>query len=231
MQNLYSMYRYYLLLLLALFLATGCRTMKLRDLDTSLRSDRRLPALEPEWKPAGLESLHFSEWDTLASIHDRHPYGTVGYAPPYYPLVPSLGGQDARMLFEREVTRSLTDPYTPKVGYITCRVPNAIARPRHVGLTYLSLGLLGLPALLGVPMGNYQTELLLEVQVLDKNRNLVAQYSATGRSRIPVAFYWGYRTDDAKRLANIRAFKAALAAIHQQLQSDYDRINTRLANP
>jgi hypothetical protein len=136
--------------------------------------------------------------------------------------------QDAITLYERETKSSITDPLGQPYGYIHYKVPVSYIRPRGTGLVVLSSFMLMIPNVLGMPFGAYETNLEVEVEILNANREIIGRYQATGKGKALVAIWWGYTSADAERVSNIEAIKMAMQDIKKQILADHAQLYTRL---
>ena len=82
--------------------------------------------------------------------------------------------------------------------------------------------------LFGMPMSKIQSNLELQMEILDANNQVVAQYSAPGSGKATMAMYYGYTSFDAIRKANLLALQEAMRSIRQQMEPDLAKINADL---
>lgn len=84
--------------------------------------------------------------------------------------------------------------------------------------------------LFGMPMSKVQSNLELQMEILDANQNVIAQYRAPGSGKATVAMYYGYNGYDANRKANLLALQEAMRGIRQQMEPDLQKISADLQN-
>lgn len=209
-------------LILISILLTACRSIPFEEFRSEVRNPQLLPALHIAIDSLSLETFYWHDQTTYDYIDDE--WHTQLYK---YPYVRDIRVQDAIMLFERDVKDNLTNPRGNKYGYITCKIVTGECRYSAVN-ALLSLATLFIPNLFGLPFNNHMTHLEIEVEVYDTRENLVARYDATGYSKVPIALWRGYRTSDAYRLSNMKAFKLALEDIKKKIAQDFEEINQKL---
>lgn len=209
-------------LILISILLTACRSIPFEEFRSEVRNPQLLPALHIAIDSLSLETFYWHDQTTYDYLDDE--WYTQLYK---YPYVRDIRVQDAIMLFERDVKDNLTNPRGNKYGYITCKIVTGECRYSAVN-ALLSLATLFIPNLFGLPFNNHMTHLEIEVEVYDTRENLVARYDATGYSKVPIALWRGYRTSDAYRLSNMKAFKLALEDIKKKIAQDFDEINQKL---
>lgn len=209
-------------LILISILLTACRSIPFEEFRSEVRNPQLLPALHIAIDSLSLKTFYWHDQTTYDYLDDE--WNTQLYK---YPYVRDIRVQDAIMLFERDVKDNLTNPRGNKYGYITCKIVTGECRYSAVN-ALLSLATLFIPNLFGLPFNNHMTHLEIEVEVYDTRENLVARYDATGYSKVPIALWRGYRTSDAYRLSNIKAFKLALEDIKKKIAQDFDEINQKL---
>lgn len=87
---------------------------------------------------------------------------------------------------------------------------------------------LGTANLFGMPANRIEANVELQMEILDLNKNVVAQYRAPGSGKATVAMYHGYAGFDAKRKANLLALQQAMRGIRQKMEADLPKINAAL---
>jgi hypothetical protein len=166
---------------------------------------------------------------TVRALSDRLP--SLEIAVDNGPLSDSDGAypEDAQQLFEREVRMNLSDPEdTARFGYARLRITEARTVRRGKVLQGLQMMTFMTPALLGVPLEWYETELTAAVQIISARGDTLASYAGMGKSRVRVALYHGYPQTQAHRLADLEALRLALARIKPQLDLDGQRLRAQL---
>lgn len=135
---------------------------------------------------------------------------------------------DEMKLFTEEVETNLIDPYGDKYGYIALKTHVLDSKDGALGLGLLSAYTLTIPNLFGMPFGIYGYTIDVEMRVMDRENRLVAKYSATGKSRVRVAYFNGYSGKDAERKAYPDAINDAFDQIRPKIQADAERVNEKL---
>jgi hypothetical protein len=146
--------------------------------------------------------------------------------------------EDAVTLYERDVERNICNFDTEKVGYIVCEIPVKISQNKGQFLYYVPhLVTLGISSLLGIPNFIFQTEIEIQVEIFDNDKNRIARYSGYGKGRVASALYWGYRVpfevfrtgeESGVRKANIDAFKMAMNEVKEKIDTDHDMLMKKL---
>jgi hypothetical protein len=212
-----------LLLLFVIALASGCRTIRLSEFRPALANARLLPAMETTIDVASLESAYWGNSNVVASnTYDPDANSQV------LTLHRDVRIQDAITLYERETKENITNPLGPVYGFIHYKIPVSYIRHRGTGLFVLSSFMLMLPNVLGLPFGDYETNLEVEVEILNANRQLIGRYTGASQGRAPVAMWWGYTSSDAQRMSNVKAIKLAMNDIKKQIDKDHEHLHTEL---
>ncbi len=207
-----------------ILLCCACRSISFDEFRPESAHPPLLPSLFAAVDTISLETFYWNDH----TIHHPYPYEENWQRPHHRPpYVRDIRIQDAIMLFDREVKDNLTNPKGKKYGYITCKIVTGECRYSPVS-AMVSLATFFVPNLFGFPFNNHMTHLELEVEVYDSRQQLVARYAATGYSKVPIALWRGYRTTDAYRLSNIKAFKTAMQTIKEKITEDYPEINHQL---
>ncbi len=143
--------------------------------------------------------------------------------------------QDAITIFDRDVKNNITNPYGEKKGYILCKIAAGGSRFAGLGWGMLSGITLFVPTIFGVPFRTFKTALDVEVEIYDKNQNLIGRYNAQCSDKTWIAMYWGYSgigpvkpAIPAARISSINAFKCAMIEIKNQILKDSVRLNKEL---
>jgi hypothetical protein len=131
-------------------------------------------------------------------------------------------------LYERETKDNITNPAGQPYGFIHYKIPVSFIRNRGTGLVVLSSFMLMMPNILGFPFGVHETNLEVEVEIFNSNREIIGRYRGQGKSKAPVALWWGYTSEDAQRISNLKAIKLAMNQIKQQIARDYAHLQSEL---
>ncbi len=223
----------------------SCRAIQITDLQPEPKNIELLPYLEPQIDYYSLQSAYSSGSTTFQIYSTGFPGESNGIISLQTYAGNSVISGDQRMedvvtLYERDVERNICDFDTKKVGYIVCEIPVNISQNTGQFLYYVPhLVTLGISSLLGIPNFFLQTEIELQVEIFDLDKNRIARYSGYGKGKVASALYWGYRIpfeafrtgrESGVRKANNDAFKMAMIDIKEQIEEDHNLIIKKL-NP
>lgn len=136
---------------------------------------------------------------------------------------------DALKVLQRELRQNIVEPTdTATFGYAKLTVTEAKVHRTKRGLQAFQMVTMLLPALLGVTLEHYKTNITVELQLLNAQGEEVGCYAGYGASDVKVAMYHGYSQTAAPRLSDVTALRAALARIRPQLDSASNRVRTQL---
>lgn len=82
--------------------------------------------------------------------------------------------------------------------------------------------------LAGMPYTRYRADLELQMEILDANQQVIAQYRAPGSGKATVALYYGYGGGDAYRKANLLALQQAMEGIRAKMEPDLAKLHNDL---
>lgn len=237
-------YKIYIFALLTITLSS-CRAIQIADLQPEIDNTELLPNLEPQIDFYSFQSAYSFSTSSYQIIST----GLPGEANNGIISVHSFGGsggvygnrrtEDVVTLYKRDVEGNICDISGEKAGYIVCKIPVEVSQNKGRFLyVFPHCATLGLSSLLGIPTFFYQTELELEIEILNLDRERIARYTAYGKGRVPSALYWGYRIptlyktnkESGVRKANIDAFKMAMKEVKEKINTDYDMLFEKL-NP
>lgn len=215
------------MLLFALLVSlSSCLTVNLSELKPSETKNKYLlPMLEPVIDMDNFESVYQANLRrTTTSIvkNSDNMEISTGNTPRDERM------DDAITIFRREVRANITEPFGDKKGTIVCRVAALNESSNALGFTILSVSTFYTLNLLGMPMGKSKTDLDVEVEIYTNSDKLIGVYSAQANAGKWISFYYGYTHSDAARLAHILAFKAAMADIASQIDTDSSRLAAEL---
>lgn len=134
---------------------------------------------------------------------------------------------DELKIFNQELEENLTDPYGTKYGYISYK-SRLIDYKLGLGYYIVSTLLMTIPNLLGLPFMNIKYEIESEIRILDRNKKLLAKFSAVGKSKTIVAYYYGYSLKYATRKTYIEAIIDGLNMLRPQIEKEAININEKL---
>jgi hypothetical protein len=193
------------IIILAFLAVTGCKSFDPNFLNpTGVAFDPKLPAMER------------SVENNLVAIVSSTGQ-TYGASP-----------QDARTLFEREVSEIMTDPYSDKKGYVTLKV-NTIENKNN--LLGIAIGgfLGGVPFLLGVPTEVITSTVEVQIDVMDANRKLIGSYRGSATKKMKNALYnknGNYR--ELERVVYLLTVKEAIQIAKTKIRPDVKMLNEKL---
>jgi hypothetical protein len=129
--------------------------------------------------------------------------------------------------FTKEVEENLIDPYGEKYGYISFKVLYYEGRDGSL-LFFLNVMTGFVPSLCGVPVARIKENVEIEIRILDKNKKLIGKYTGSGKSKVPIAFYYGYKGKDGIEKSTTDLLNDAFSKIRPQIEADAERINSHL---
>lgn len=132
------------------------------------------------------------------------------------------------MLFYREIEKNVVMHGGEKKGSIILTPVLHTIEP-NMGWTYLSIGTMYIPNLLGMPIGSYTSFCELELRVVDKNGRLIRAYNSDSVTTKYSAAYWGYYFKDAANAAMYGSYKETLSNLIEQMNNDKDLIIRELS--
>ena len=135
--------------------------------------------------------------------------------------------RDMITLFERNV-ENISQVYGARKGSIKMRFTNS--RIYASGYYYTVPSWISLCSLnvLGFPYSYRNTDLEVEVSILNNHGDLIWKSTEMGQGEEIVAMYYGYDEEEASIMSSIMALKDALRKINQNIAKDFERINTGL---
>lgn len=134
---------------------------------------------------------------------------------------------DEMKMFNQDLEENLSDPFGVKYGYISYK-SRLLDNKMGLGYYFLSAFLLTIPNLLGMPFMNIKYEVESEIRIFDRDRKLLAKYSAIGKSKSIVAYYYGYGLRYAARKSYSEAVLSALNQIRPLIERESTLINEKL---
>ena len=134
---------------------------------------------------------------------------------------------DAVNIFEREVEENITLGEGEKRGYISFRV-TYVQLDNSTGLRALSMATLGLLNAVGLPMDKFTQTMEVEIEIMNKKRDVVKRYTQVVETSAYRAYYWGYKRKDINRKVSADNVKEALRIIREKINKDASEILERL---
>ena len=209
--------------ILTLFaIVSGCRSVNTSLLRPKTKIEKLLPVLTPVFDDLSFSRRFVSLIATgvgTATTGESVTYSMPTY---YNPNVSNFFS-----IFQRNVEDNIcvSDLSKPK-GSIKCSLIDAYGNMK-TGWAILSVCLLCIPNLFGLPLLGIENELQIEVSIFDSKNDLVGRYrSDLYKEKSYFAMYWGYNAPEIRN--NIVAFTKCMEEIKHQIEKDYDRLNAAL---
>lgn len=139
-------------------------------------------------------------------------------------------GNDAKNIFHKEVQQNIIETTGANKGSISLRLnyENTVNNSAYSAVGTVSLLALGVPLLLGVPFGAKTQDLEVEVQILNKHKDVIRTYTEKVSDTEYKAAWWGYDSQSIYRKLAAENLKQALAEIRRQINNDAVQIRTEL---
>ncbi len=210
-----SLYALTLLASLSLF-GLGCRpAFDLATLTPSTTEKLGLPPLQAEVSPQGFAFSPVMEDDARDE----------GYYVAAQPVVQDQRFFDAQALFRKEVHQVWSKGTSPTYGWAVFHLSAANELNRGWSYSCLSLSTFGLLNLLGFPTANYLNQVEIEVEIFDRNNQLLGRYYGRGEAQSLTGLYYGRRND---RDRFVQVMQAALAEVRKQVATDAPTLRQQL---
>ncbi len=163
---------------------------------------------------------HALQSTPAAPIATRHPPLEVAVDASILTKIDGTLPEELMPLFQGEMRQNIAElADTATFGYARLVVVRAKVTRTGRALQIFQMATLLIPSVLGIPLETYQTNLTAEVEITDAQGEVLGRYEGQGQSKVRVAMYYGYSQQDAPRLSNSLALRAALAQIRPQLDS------------
>ena len=218
----------------SLFILASCKSITYEDVNPTIAPNNTLlPAMEALIDTSNLEYTYSMGSYSGVSNGFGAGWGNNGWAG--WTQTSTMSGsmfRDQRIgdvinLFEKEVKENITNPYGAKKGYIALKLGY-----RGEDSTYFFYSLfygltLCITNFFGFPFGNVTQSLEVNIEILDKNKELIKKYSENVVDKEWLAMYWGYGGSIYRKVAadNI---KTALEKIRKRIEIDANEINKKL---
>lgn len=217
----------FLIVLCALSLG-ACRTLQMSDFH---QKDQLAEPLPPLTLQVHAESFagHFA----AEMLRDGMTYGAASgnvWIPSPFAVYTQIGEpmRDVFTVLGNELNDNTTQRAGEKYGLARFKLVHYERREPGWGWLVPSVFTLGVANLAGMPANKIQSNLELQMEILDANQNVVAQYRAPGSGKATVKMYSGYSGFGAKRKANLLALQEAMRHIRKQMEADLPKINAAL---
>ena len=215
-------------LILFLFFLSSCSSISYNDLNPCKNPNKHLlPSLEPIIDVYNLEAIYSKgRYEGLSA--------NITYSGTYTGVSSISGIQygdprvnDTINIFNKEVKDNITNPYGEKKGYISLRLTNRLSENSDCYLLFSSLTgcLLNI---IGFPFNKVSDTLEMEVEILNKNKEIVKRYTEVVLNSNYVAMYWGYSENDVLRKVAADNIKQGLEKIRFKIEEDFDIIEKSL---
>lgn len=139
-------------------------------------------------------------------------------------------GNDAKNIFHKEVQQNIIEATGKKKGYISMRLnyENTVNNSAYSVVGTVSLLALGVPLLLGVPFGAKTQDLEVEVQILNRHKDVIRTYTEKVSDTEYKAAWWGYDSQSIYRKLAAENLKNALDNIRYKINNDAPEIRAGL---
>lgn len=131
-------------------------------------------------------------------------------------------------LFYREVDKNIINSNGSQQGYIVLRPIIHQQQVTGGGWTLLSLCTLYLPNFIGMPFASNTAFSELELDILNKNGELIKRYSAESEDTEYVAMWWGYNEINAPNAAMYNSYRNSLGDLVKQVMNDREYLIQQL---
>lgn len=206
----------------------ACRTLQMRDFHQENQLKEPLPPLTLKVHAESFVG-HFAAEMFQEGIQTGSVYGEPWILSPF--SVYSQLGEPMRDVFT-VLGNELNDNTTQKAGekYGQARFKLVYYDRTQPGWGWIipSTLTIGGANLFGMPATKIQSNLELQMEILDAGNKVIAQYRAPGSGKATVAMYYGYSGFGARRKANLLALQEAMRSIRHQMEPDLAKINADL---
>ena len=139
-------------------------------------------------------------------------------------------GNDAKNIFHKEVQQNIIETTGANKGSISLRLnyENTVNNSAYSAVGTVSLLALGVPLLFGVPFGAKTQDLEVEVQILNKHKDVIRTYTEKVSDTEYKAAWWGYDSQSIYRKLAAENLKHALENIRYKINNDAPEILTEL---
>jgi hypothetical protein len=217
----------FLIVLCALSLG-ACRTLQMSDFHQQNQLKEPLPPLTLQVHAESFVG-HFAAEMFKEGISNSAASGNP-WVPSPFAIYTQLGEpmRDVFTVLGNELNDNTTQRAGEKYGLARFKLVYYERREPGWGWLVPSVVTFGTANLFGMPANKIQANLELQMEILDANQNVVAQYRAPGSGKATVAMYYGYIGFDAKRKVNLLALQEAMRDIRRQMEPDIPKINADL---
>lgn len=135
--------------------------------------------------------------------------------------------RDVATLFERETREALTEPYGDKRGFLELKV-TTIKTQSGLGWALLSGLTVFLPNVVGMPFSRWKITVSTQLDVLDRQRRLLATYRAAGEAKSVGGLYSATNYAEPARVVYLQAVRQSLEQIKTTMQPDLAHLQSQL---
>lgn len=209
-------------ILIIVLISSGCMTLKQKDYLIESDSEAYLPNL-----------MLTADWQnlkrTIKSGHEKVE-GDINHSGilndiviHHYDLrhrkVPDARIFDALRVFAYEMKGNIADTTASFYeGSISFAVDSFDVKWSK-GLAFLSVYLLGVPQLVGIPANVVKTNTTVTITFRDDRGNVLKNYQASGFGLARIGMYWAYG-EDGWRISAVEAFREAISEITWKARKD-----------
>lgn len=207
----------------------SCRTIKHDDYIVQDNTPILLPSLEPVVYIDNIKEkisrgrVNISENIEVEKL-TTHMYGVNSDISIKY--IPDKRIIDIIKAFSNDIKRNIIDTNLKTIGSIHLNIMS-FKEAKSNGLMFLSAWLFFTPNLLGFPLSEIKTDMIIQIQIKDSNDKTIKTYESKGAGKSYIAMYWGYG-EDAQRKSTILAFQDAMSNIKLQILNDKNELKEML---
>jgi hypothetical protein len=223
----------YIFILTSILLLFSCRTIKDKDLTGGKPIPLLLPPLELRVDLTSFAKIGAGHIERMPETPFEQTY-SVDSAIYFSTLYYSLTSADKIKIFEYEMTNNIAEQRRDKSrGYAVFRISRGNYKQKFAWSIVSGLTLM-IPNLLGMPYGRVVTELDVQIDFYDSNKNLIKSYQANGKGKASLALYYGYSEfgpllqSSVFRIAYIKATKSAMEKVKLQIEEDHHFLSSQL---
>lgn len=212
----------------ALMLFASCRTLQVTDYHQRSPLKEPLPALKMKVHAESFAARFAGE--VIESTIAGSAVSGYPWIPSPYEVYTRIGAsmQDVFTLLGNELADNMTQTGGEKRGEARFKLVYFNRTMPGWGWLIPSTLTLNIANLAGMPYTKYHAEIELQMEIVDVNQQVIAQYRASGSGKATVAFYYGYGGPAAYRKANLLALQEAMRGIRVKMEPDLARLNNDL---
>ncbi len=218
-------------ILIGMLFFTACKSITYQDVNPEISPNKNLlPALESIVDMNNLEATYTVGSYNATANNIGTGFGGNSWAQTTYmngTAYKDIRIKDVINVFDKEIKENITTPYGSKKGYIVLKlgyrgVDGSIIYPLVSLATLMTINCLGFPA------GEISQSLEVEVEIWNKNKELIRRYVENVRDTEYVAMYWGYHNATIGRKLAADNIKQAMKNIRQKINRDVPYIKAQL---